>query len=76
MCNKLKYPTKKVARKAKGAHARFAGYIRVYQCPECKAFHLTSQRNRDAFNKTSYGCKKRASTERHCRKDYSLEVMA
>ena len=78
MCNKIKYPTKKAARKSKGSITRFAGYMRVYLCPECKVFHLTTKRKggMDIYSKKSYGSKKRTSMERHCRKDYmaSLEV--
>ena len=43
-CSKICYPTRKIAKqKSKGISRQFGIKHRVYKCPKCLGFHLTTQ---------------------------------
>lgn len=47
---KVRYKTLKDAKRARTGRLEDAGnapYLRIYKCPECKGYHLTSQPIRD-----------------------------
>jgi hypothetical protein len=45
-CSKARYETRAAAQSARDHQARRRGgtNLRVYRCPDCDGFHLTSQR--------------------------------